>query len=112
MRFWWIFKAAIVRGLFAIALSLAFVTASYAQSQIDAVADYNAKEPLKSSVWGVFAVNMNGDTLVNYNGSQRMVPASKVDWDVLIARNAYYAEEEKEAREHVCRITGGVRHYE
>lgn len=78
MRFWWIFKAAIVRGLFAIALSLAFVTASYAQSQIDAVADYNAKEPLKSSVWGVFAVNMNGDTLVNYNGSQRMVPASNV----------------------------------
>lgn len=35
-----------------------------------------------------------------------------VDWDVLIARNAYYAEEEKRDREHVCRLTGGVRHYE
>lgn len=35
-----------------------------------------------------------------------------VDWDVLIARNAYYAEEEKKAKEHVCRLTGGVRHYD
>lgn len=35
-----------------------------------------------------------------------------VDWDVLIARNAYYAEEEKEQREHICNLTGGVRHYE
>ncbi len=35
-----------------------------------------------------------------------------VDWDTLIARNAYYMPEEKEEREHVCRLTGGVRHYE
>jgi len=38
--------------------------------------------------------------------------AAKVDWDVLIARNAYYAEEEQAERDHVCRLTGGVRHYE
>ncbi len=38
--------------------------------------------------------------------------AQLVDWDTLLARNAYYAEEEKEEREHVCRLTGGVRHYE
>ncbi|MCF0140989.1 MAG: sulfide/dihydroorotate dehydrogenase-like FAD/NAD-binding protein [Mogibacterium sp.] len=38
--------------------------------------------------------------------------AAQVDWDVIIARNAYYTEEEKTAREHVCRLTGGVRHYE
>ncbi|MDD5823247.1 MAG: sulfide/dihydroorotate dehydrogenase-like FAD/NAD-binding protein [Firmicutes bacterium] len=38
--------------------------------------------------------------------------AALVDWDVLIARNAYYAEEEKESRDHVCNLTGGVRHYE
>lgn len=35
-----------------------------------------------------------------------------VDWDTLIARNAYYMPEEKEERDHVCRLTGGVRHYE
>ncbi len=35
-----------------------------------------------------------------------------VDWDTLIARNAYYMAEEQEERNHVCRLTGGVRHYE
>ena len=35
-----------------------------------------------------------------------------VDWDTLIARNAYYMAEEQEERDHVCRLTGGVRHYE
>ena len=35
-----------------------------------------------------------------------------VDWDTLIARNAYYMAEEQEERDHVCRLTGGGRHYE
>ena len=35
-----------------------------------------SNEPLKSSVWGVLAVRMNGDTLVAYNPLQKMVPAS------------------------------------
>lgn len=35
-----------------------------------------------------------------------------VDWDTLIARNAYYMAEEQEERDHMCRLTGGVRHYE
>ena len=34
----------------------------------------------------------------------------QVDWDELIARNAFYAGEEEKAKEHICRITGGVRH--
>ena len=35
----------------------------------------------------------------------------QVDWDEIIARGSFYAEEEKERREnHVCRLTGGVRH--
>jgi ferredoxin--NADP+ reductase len=38
--------------------------------------------------------------------------AAKVDWDVLIARNAYYHEEEQYERDHVCRLTGGVRVYD
>ena len=36
--------------------------------------------------------------------------AHEVDWDEIIARNAFYAGEEKEATNHICRITGGVRH--
>ena len=33
-----------------------------------------------------------------------------VDWDELLNRNAFYRDEETEAKQHVCRITGGVRH--
>lgn len=33
-----------------------------------------------------------------------------VDWDELIARGAFYKEEEAEMKEHICRMTGGVRH--
>lgn len=62
---------------------------------------------------------MCGGCRISFDGETKYVcvdgpefDASKVDWDVLIARNAYYADEEKEAREHICRITGGVRHYE
>ena len=36
------------------------------------------REPVRSAVWGVFAVNMQGDTLVNINSRQKMVPASNV----------------------------------
>jgi ferredoxin--NADP+ reductase len=34
----------------------------------------------------------------------------QVDWDELIKRNGFYAQDEAQDREHVCRITGGVRH--
>ena len=37
---------------------------------------------------------------------------SLVDWDELIQRNAYYAEQEAEDRAHVCRLTGGVRYHD
>ncbi len=33
-----------------------------------------------------------------------------VDWDELLKRNAIYKDEETAAKEHTCRITGGVRH--
>ena len=35
----------------------------------------------------------------------------QVDWDGIIKRSMYYAEEEKTAMDHICRITGGVRHH-
>ena len=36
--------------------------------------------------------------------------AHQVDWDELITRCGFYAEEEAAAREHICHLTGGVRH--
>ncbi|MGI6027796.1 MAG: sulfide/dihydroorotate dehydrogenase-like FAD/NAD-binding protein [Candidatus Heteroscillospira sp.] len=33
----------------------------------------------------------------------------QVDWDELLNRNSFYRDEETEAKQHVCRITGGVR---
>lgn len=44
----------------------------------ETISKLGAKEPLKSSVWGMFAVNMQGDTIVNVNCRQKMVPASNV----------------------------------
>ncbi len=35
---------------------------------------------------------------------------SKVDWDDLIMRNGFYREAEAEERNHICRLTGGVRY--
>ena len=34
-----------------------------------------------------------------------------VDWDGIIKRSTFYAEEEKAAEQHICRITGGVREH-
>ena len=34
-----------------------------------------------------------------------------VDWDGIIKRSTYYADEEKAAMDHICRITGGVREH-
>lgn len=35
---------------------------------------------------------------------------SKVDWDDLIMRNGFYRDTEAEERNHICRLTGGVRY--
>ena len=40
------------------------------------VEDQAMKEPLKSSLMGVMAINMKGDTLVWHNAEQKMIPAS------------------------------------
>ena len=56
-------------------------------------------------------VSINGETKYDCVDGPEF-DAAAVDWDVLIARNAYYHEEEKEERDHICRLTGGVRHYE
>ncbi len=35
----------------------------------------------------------------------------QVDWDELLARNGFYKAEEAEQKQHICRITGGVRQH-
>lgn len=58
---------------------------------------------------GCCRVSIEGETkYVCVDGPE--FDGSKVDWDVLIARNEYYMPEEKEMRDHVCHLTGGVRH--
>ena len=52
----------------------------------------------------------NEDKFVCVDGPE--FDGSLVDWDLLIKRNSYYAEQEKEDFKHVCRLTGGVRHYD
>lgn len=79
MRFGWICRAAILRGLFGSAVVLTAAVDMQARDSIDAVIrSYSEKAPLNSSVWGICAVNMRGDTIVAVNASQRMVPASNV----------------------------------
>ncbi len=45
----------------------------YAQNIIS---DQSQKEPLKSSLLGVMAINLKGDTLAWYNAEQKLIPAS------------------------------------
>ena len=42
------------------------------------ISGISRKEPLRSGVWGVLAVRMDGDTVACVNSLQKMVPASNV----------------------------------
>lgn len=64
------------RFITAILAALVCLTASSQAALRSYVKELSRNEPLKSSVWGVLAVRMNGDTLVAYNQGQKMVPAS------------------------------------
>lgn len=62
---------------------------------------------------------MCGGCRANIGGEDKFVcvdgpefDGSLVDWDELIQRNAYYAEQEATDRAHVCRLTGGVRYHD
>lgn len=82
-------------------------------------AEYGIKTVASLTALMIDGTGMCGGCRVQIDGEKKYVcvdgpefDGQLVDWDVLIARNSYYADEEKEEREHVCRITGGVRHYE
>lgn len=88
-----------------------FVAAVTAPFNIPTVASLSALMIDGTGMCGGCRISFDGETkYVCVDGPE--FDAQKVDWDVLIARNAYYAEEEQAERDHVCRITGGVRHYE
>lgn len=65
-----------------ICLTLALVAVTLTLGAQNRVSEYVAQlaetEPFVSSVWGVMAVNMKGDTLVDFNSRQKMVPASNL----------------------------------
>ena len=69
-----------MKKILSAALLLSALCASLSAQTTAALRQYvrtlSQTEPLGSSVWGVLAVRMNGDTLVAYNHRQKMVPAS------------------------------------
>ena len=65
----------------------------------------------------VDGTGMCGGCRVSINGETKFAcvdgpefDGHQVDWDALIKRNNFYKSEEAEGQEHICRITGGVRH--
>ena len=67
----------------------------------------------------VDGTGMCGGCRVTINGEKKFACVDgpdfdgySVDFDELMKRNTFYKEKEAFAREHICRITGGVRHYE
>lgn len=72
-----------MKGKFLIAALAAFVcvTAEAAIPNTEAqrlISGISRKEPLRSGVWGVLAVRMDGDTVACLNRLQKMVPASNM----------------------------------
>lgn len=52
---------------------------AYSQpSLLSYVSEISRREPFISSVWGVEAVKMNGETLISFNSMQKMLPASNM----------------------------------
>lgn len=67
--------------IISVALLLAGGSATAALPQTraqQAVMKTGSREPVRSAVWGVLAVTVKGDTLVNVNSRQKMAPASNV----------------------------------
>ena len=79
-------------------------------------AKYNLKTVVSLNPIMVDGTGMCGCCRVTVGGETRFAcvegpefDGHQVDWDELIARNNFYREQEEHARQHVCRLTGGVR---
>ena len=82
-------------------------------------ADYGIKSVASLTAYMIDGTGMCGGCRCLVGGENKFVcvdgpefDGSLVDWDELIKRNAYYAEQEAEDRAHVCRLTGGVRYHD
>lgn len=92
-------------------IMMKFVCAIAKEAGIKSVASLTAYMIDGTGMCGGCRVNIGGqDRFVCVDGPE--FDGSEVDWDELIIKNSYFAEEEAEDRAHVCRLTGGVRVYD
>lgn len=92
-------------------IMMKFVSKVASEFGIRTVASLTALMIDGTGMCGCCRVSVNGDTkYACVDGPE--FDGAEVDWDILLARNAYYIEEEKIKRDHICNLTGGVRHYE
>jgi len=81
--------------------------------------EYDIKTVVSLTALMIDGTGMCGGCRITVGGENKYVcvdgpefDGQDVDWDGIIARNAFYFKEEEDARQHVCKITGGVRQYD
>ncbi|MDX9888343.1 MAG: sulfide/dihydroorotate dehydrogenase-like FAD/NAD-binding protein [Anaerovoracaceae bacterium] len=81
--------------------------------------DYGIKTVVSLTAYMVDGTGMCGGCRVLIGGENKFVcvdgpefDGQLVDWEELIHRNAYYKDQEKEDKVHICRLTGGVRSHD
>lgn len=90
-------------------MMMKFVTLATKPYGIKTVVSLNPIMMDGTGMCGVCRVSVGGETkFACVDGPE--FDGHLVDWDELIRRGAFYRDEETEQKEHVCRITGGVRH--
>ena len=79
--------------------------------------DYGIKSVASLSAYMIDGTGMCGGCRCIVGGENKFVcvdgpdfDGALVNWDELIRRNTYYADQEAHDRAHVCRLTGGVRY--
>lgn len=82
-------------------------------------AEHNIPSVASLTAYMIDGTGMCGGCRCNIGGEDKFVcvdgpefDGALVDWDELIQRNTFYAEDEADERAHVCRLTGGVRYYD
>lgn len=82
-------------------------------------AEYGIKSVASLTAYMVDGTGMCGGCRCVVGGENKFVcvdgpefDGALVDWDELIKRNSYYKEVEEDQRNHVCRLTGGVRYHD
>mgnify|MGYP000567929640 FL=1 len=82
--------------------------AEYGVRKYSALGWYDARTPMPDNYR--YLPGYTGDRETELAWRSNDARYTQVCWDELIARNSFYAGEETAAKEHICRITGGVRH--